>query len=104
MASTLKLGKGNWGVKEDSLLAYSDQNNNFIPLPFDFSRASSATVVNKAGLVESVTSGIPRIDFSDDNNGALLLEPQSTNLIGYSENYNYWAKTGSRVSTTAKAC
>ena len=91
MASTLKLGKGNWGVKEDSLLAYSDQNNNFVPLPFDFSRAPSATVVNKAGLVESVTSGLPRIDFSDDTNGALLLEPQSTNLITYSSDYsNGW--------------
>ena len=88
MASTLKLGKGNWGVKENSLLAYSDQNNNFIPLPFDFSRASSATVVNKAGLIESVTSGLPRIDFSDDTNGALLLEPQSTNSLPYSEDFN----------------
>jgi len=101
MASTLKLGKGNWGVKEDSLLAYSDQNNNFIPLPFDFSRASSATVVNKAGLVESVTSGLPRIDFSDDTNGALLLEPQSTNLVTYSESYNFWAKTSANVTSNA---
>ena len=95
MASTLKLGKGNWGVKEDSLLAYSDQNNNFVPLPFDFSRASSATVVNKAGLVEPVTSGLPRIDFSDDTNGALLLEPQSTNLITYSELLNTYFTTKS---------
>lgn len=101
MASTLKLGKGNWGVKEDSLLAYSDQNNKFVPLPFDFSRASSATVVNKAGLIESVTSGLPRIDFSDDTNGALLLEPQSTNLITYSELLNtyFTAKSPNTVIT-----
>jgi hypothetical protein len=88
MASTLKLGNGNWGVKEDSLLAYSDKNNNFLPLPFDFSRASSATVVNKAGLIETVGSGEPRIDFKDDAKGALLLEPQSTNLIVYSEDFS----------------
>jgi hypothetical protein len=100
MASTLKLGKGNWGVKEDSLLAYSDQNNNFIPLPFDFSRASSATVVNKAGLVESVTSGLPRIDFSDDTNGALLLEPESTNLITQSEDFGggFWGNYKSTIT------
>ena len=88
MASTLKLGNGNWGVKEDSLLAYSDKNNNFLPFPFDFSRASSATVVNKAGLIETVQSGISRIDFSDDANGALKLEPQSTNLIPYSSDFS----------------
>jgi len=88
MASTLKLGNGNWGVKEDSLLAYSDKNNNFLPLPFDFSRASSATVVNKAGLIETVQSGEPRIDFKDNTKGALLLEPQSTNLIQYSEDFS----------------
>ena len=88
MASTLKLGNGNWGVKEDSLLAYSDKNNNFLPFPFDFSRASSATVVNKAGLIETVQSGISRIDFKDDANGALLLEPQSTNLITQSEDFS----------------
>ena len=91
MASTLKLGNGNWGVKEDSLLAYSDKNNNFLPFPFDFSRASSATVVNKAGLIETVQSGISRIDFKDDANGALLLEPQSTNLVPYSEDFTQWS-------------
>ena len=101
MASTLKLGNGNWGVKEDSLLAYSDKNNNFLPLPFDFSRASSATVVNKAGLIETVGSGEPRIDFKDDTKGALLLEPQSTNLVTQSELFSdaSWVKSGLTVNS-----
>jgi hypothetical protein len=100
MASTLKLGNGNWGVKEDSLLAYSDKNNNFLPLPFDFSRASSATVVNKAGLIETVQSGEPRIDFSDSVDGALLLEPQRSNLLTYSEDFNDASWIKSRASIT----
>ena len=86
MAETLNLGTdGNWAVKKDSLLAYNSENRNFKPLPFSFSRASIATVVNKDGLIEIVGSGEPRIDFLNDSNGALLLEPQRTNLITYSQ-------------------
>ena len=52
------------------------KTSNYKPLPFNFSRASSATVVNKDGLIETVGSGEPRIDYKDDSKGALLLEPQ----------------------------
>ena len=96
MANTLNLGTdGNWGVKKDSLLGYNSENGNFKPLPFDFTRASSATVVNKAGLIETVGSGEPRIDFSNDAKGALLLEPTRSNLLSYSEDFSqsYWLKT-----------
>lgn len=99
MEASLKLGNGDWGVKNDSLLAYDDFGGKFRPLPFDFTRASSATVVNKQGLIETVQSGIPRIDFSDDANGALKLEPQSTNYISYSEGFNQWTIGGSVVVT-----
>jgi len=88
MANTLNLGNGNWATKEDSLLAYNSENGNFKPLPFDFTRASNATVVNKAGLIETVGSGEPRIDFKDDVKGALLLEPTRTNLLQYSEDFS----------------
>ena len=99
MANTLKLGEGTWGTKEGSLLAYNDENGNYKPLPFDFTRASSATVVNRSGLIETVQSGIPRIDFLGNTNGALLLEPQSTNLITESENFSdaSWGKTAAIV-------
>ena len=88
MANTIKLGNGTWATKEGSLLAYNDENNNFKPLPFTTTRASSATVVNKQGLIETVGSGIPRIDFSDDANGALLLEPQRTNSLVQSNQFD----------------
>jgi len=89
MANTLNLGTdGNWATKEDSLLAYNSENGNFKPLPFDFTRASSATVVNKAGLIETVGSGEPRIDFKDDANGALLLEPTRSNKVYTSNDFN----------------
>ena len=85
MANTLNLGDGNWATKEDSLLGYNSENNNYKPLPFDFSRGSSATRINKDGLIETVGSGEPRIDFSNDTKGALLLEPTRTNLFLNSE-------------------
>ena len=101
MANTLNLGNGNWATKEDSLLAYNSENGNYKPLPFDFTRASSATVVNKAGLIETVGSGEPRIDFSNDANGALLLEPTRSNLISYSEDFSdaYWVKATVSLSS-----
>ena len=88
MANTLKFGNGEWYGKKDTILAYNDLNSNYKPLPFDFSRGSSATVVNKDGLIETVGSGQPRIDYKDDSKGALLLEPQSTNLIIQSEYFD----------------
>ena len=81
MANTLKLGNGKWATGKDTLMSFSDTNNNFKPLPFDFSRASSATVVNQSGLIETVQSGTPRIDFEGNTKGALKLEPTRTNLI-----------------------
>ena len=92
MANTLNLGNGNWATKKDSLLAYNSENGNFKPLPFSFTRATSATVVNKAGLIETVGSGEPRIDFSNDAKGALKLEPSRSNLLPYSGNFSTWAE------------
>ena len=99
MANTLNLGNGNWATKEDSLLAYNSENGNFKPLPFDFTRASSATVVNKAGLIETVGSGEPRIDFSSDAKGALKLEPAKTNLFLTSASGVYGSSPASETNT-----
>ena len=97
MLETLKFGEGNWANKTDSTLAYSDQYGNFKAIPFDFTRATTATRVNKAGLIESVNEGIARINYSDSTQGALLLEPQRTNLLQYSDDYadSYWQKSAS---------
>jgi len=99
MANTLKFGNGEWYGKKDTILAYNDENNNYKPLPFDFSRGSNATVINKDGLIETVGSGEPRIDYKDNSKGALLLEPSRTNIITQSEAFDnaYWTKSGSSV-------
>ena len=80
MANTFKFGNGQWAVGKETALAYNDENSNFKPLPFSFDRASTATVVNKDGLIETVGVDEPRIDFLNNTKGHLLLEPQRTNL------------------------
>jgi hypothetical protein len=67
-----------------------------------FSRASTATRVNASGLVETVASNVPRLDYLGSTCPKLLLEPQRTNLLTYSEAFNVgasWDK--SDVTVTA---
>jgi hypothetical protein len=87
MANTFNLGNGSWAQKTEKLLAYNAENDNYKPLPFDFDRASSATRVNKQGLIETVAIDKPRIDFLNNTKGHLLLEPQSQNTSTHSNDF-----------------
>lgn len=44
-------------------------------------RATTATRVNSAGLIESVASNVPRLDYSNGTCPSILVEPQRTNII-----------------------
>ena len=46
-----------------------------------FSRASTATRVNASGLIETVASNVPRLDYLGSTCPKLLLEPSRTNLV-----------------------
>ena len=72
---------------------------------FDFTRASIATRVNAEGLIETVASGVPRLDYPLLNGvvqscPALLLEPSRTNTFTYSDAFDnaYWTKTASTIT------
>jgi hypothetical protein len=99
MANTFNLGNGNWAQKTEKLLAYNAENDNYKPLPFDFDRGSTATVVNKDGLIETVGTDEPRIDFLNNTKGHLLLEPSRSNLLTYSEDFSNgaWLKVRSSI-------
>jgi len=102
MANTLKFGNGNWATKEGSTLAYNDENNNFKPLPFDFTRASTATYVDSDGLIKTAGDNVPRIDYTDNTDGALLLEPARTNSLTYSNLFTWsgWSKSATGTGST----
>ena len=101
MAQTYKFGNGTWATKKGSTLAYSDTNNAFKPLPFNFTRNSIATRVNKEGLIEVVGNDIPRIDYTDSAEGVFLLEKAATNFVTHSEDFSNgsWVKSGASVTS-----
>ena len=99
MAEVIKLGSnGNFGVKEGGTLAYNDENGVFKAIELASSRASGATYVAESGLIADAEVGVPRIDWTNGV-GELLLEPQSTNEITYSEEFDNvaWLKTRSTI-------
>jgi hypothetical protein len=59
-----------------------------------FTRASTATRVNASGALETVSSGVPRLDYTDSSCPKLLLEPQRTNYMTYSNDFTSgaWSK------------
>ena len=68
---------------------------------FDVTRGSNATRINKDGLIETVTGNTPRLDWLNSDCPSLLLEPQRTNLITYSEDFTQWLDTGITVTPNA---
>jgi len=63
---------------------------------FDFTRSTTATRINSSGNVESVAANLPRIDYTGGT-GQILLEPQTTNLLTYSEDFSQWS-AGSTIT------
>ena len=66
---------------------------------FDFARSSTASRVNSNGLIETVASGQARLNYEIEGGlvntkPSLLLEPQSTNLVTYSEDFSQWVVDG----------
>jgi hypothetical protein len=99
MAQTLKFGNGTWATKKGSTLAYSDTNENYKPLPFNYTGAGKGTRVNKEGLIEVVENDRPRIDYTDSEDGVFLLEKAATNLITYSEDFSQWAIQSATINS-----
>jgi hypothetical protein len=71
---------------------------------FTFTRSGNATRVNSEGLIELVSSNVPRLNYPLIDGvvqgcPSLLLEPQRINLVQYSEDFSnaYWTKAGSSV-------
>jgi len=70
---------------------------------FDFTRGSSATRVNKDGLIETVASGVPRLDYPlldgvVQDCPALLLEPSRTNRITDTEGWGGFSEVQAVLS------
>ena len=66
---------------------------------FDFNRSSESSRVNKNSLIETVGNNVPKLDWLNSDCPSLLLEPQRTNRLGYSEQFNTssWGKSNSTI-------
>ena len=66
-------------------------------------RATTATRVNSAGLIESVANNVPRLDYSNGTCPSILVEPQRTNLLSYSEQFDNaaWSKNSTTITANA---
>ena len=66
---------------------------------FTFSRATVANKEASNGLIQETAVNVPRLDYSDGTCPALLLEPQSTNLITYPISFfnSYWTKSKASI-------
>lgn len=69
---------------------------------FTFARSSTAYRLNKDGLWETSASNLPRLHYDLSNGNpdscpCLLLEPASTNALGYSELFSSWGTTRSTI-------
>jgi hypothetical protein len=72
---------------------------------FNVTRATTATRVNASGLIESVASGVPRLDYFASGGvvgcPALLVEPSAQNIMAQSETLSVsgnWSRTNVLVS------
>jgi hypothetical protein len=90
------------GTKASKLYSVLPANGNG---DFTHSRGSTATRVNIDGLIESVSTNVPRLDYPlidgvVQDCPALLLEPSRTNYLERTEEFSnsYWTKYNSSVS------
>jgi hypothetical protein len=71
---------------------------------FNVTRATTATRVNASGLIESVASGIPRLDYPIGGGcPSLLIEPAATNLALHSRDLTNAVWSGTTVTTAKNA-
>ena len=66
-----------------------------------FTRAlSTATRINSSGVIETVNANVPRLNYTNGV-ASILLEPQRTNLLTYSEDFSnsVWIKDNSTITT-----
>jgi len=87
---TLILGNNDWATKDGKLLGYYQNKGYYFPREFTFSRTSEGTYIGRDGLIKTADAGIARVDFQNNPNGALLLEPARTNIGLWSEDISQW--------------
>ena len=101
MAKNLSIVAQGISGAEGKLLGYNVTDNGiYTPAIGDVARDTTATYVAQDGTIKTAAENVARVDYT---NGVaeLLLEPESTNLVTYSEDFSqsYWGKTNASVQS-----
>jgi len=93
--------QGNVSANGTYTFNISVSSGNILYFQEDFSNGFVGSITNVS--VKEIQLDVPRIDFTNDTKGHLLLEPQSTNLITYSEDFSQssWVKLGAGTGSVA---
>ena len=67
----------------------------------DFVRSTTATRINADGLIETMGTNVPRLDYTDGSCPTLLTEPERTNLVAESAEGIYGNPPASETQTLA---
>ncbi len=79
----------------------ANSNSNIIVITRQSNGGDYSFTIDNVSIKE-IQTDVPRIDFTDDPTGHLLLEPQSTNILAYSQDFsqNYWGIQSATVTTS----
>ena len=97
---TIQLGGGSWAGKSNSLLGFSIQNGRFYAQEFTFNRTTTGTYTDSDGYIQNSAANIPRVDYKDNSNGSLILEPQRTNIETKSNSFSTWSNISNATATS----
>lgn len=80
-------------------------NVSALPGTITFTRASSATYFNSAGVLSTASNNVPRFDYDPATKQSLglLIEESRTNLLTYSQEFDNaaWTKSGATITADA---
>ena len=88
-SNTTAIGVPN-GLYEQTLTTASNTNGIFALT--NVAAASSGSITD-ISVIEIQENGVPRLDYTNGT-ASILLEPQSTNLLPYSEDFSQWSSSG----------
>ena len=101
MSVVFNLGGGNWAGRYQDLVSYKVVNGNYIANELSFVRTTTGTFVNQDGLIEEQEIRVPRVDYLNNSNGTLLVEPTRTNKSNNSEDWTATGYVKNNVTVTA---
>jgi len=100
-SGNLQIRFGNTGVFDAQINSNGSYVNNFTSdgttLYLRAISGFNGSITNVS--IQEIQTDVPRIDFTNNATGHLLLEPQSTNLFPYSEDFSEWSALNGAVVT-----